>query len=359
MHAHAMPLPLLEWLESRGLADLSRVDEGVLVLSSELSGLAPMAPIPFPVEQYELSRRIEEMSEVGVGFQVVSAPPFLFGAESRDDALIAEVTRRSNDELAEFVMRSSGRMRALATIPVGLDGALAELERCMSNDAFIGATVGTYGGGAELDDAVNEPLWRALARSGYFVLLHPSRASDPSRLADYHLLQLLGYPAETALAAARLIFGGVLDRHPGLKVCLAHGGGCLPSVGGRLDLGWKRKSVAQTCLHPPASYFTRFYYDSALFDPSALKALIEMVSVKRVLLGTDSPFDLADREPLATVGAMSLNAESERAILSGNAAELLRISGAPGVAWPMSVVRSQSSVATDALPVYDESRRTN
>jgi aminocarboxymuconate-semialdehyde decarboxylase len=135
----------------------------------------------------------------------------------------------------------------------------------------------------------------------------------------------VGYPMETALAVARLVFGRVLDRHP-LNLCLAHGGGCLPALRGRLDLGWDRKEVAHTTLVPPSAFTDRLYYDTAVFSTVLLRRLVEDVGTDHVLLGTDHPFELGDRAPLDTVRALGLDADATRAILGGNAESLLGLS---------------------------------
>jgi aminocarboxymuconate-semialdehyde decarboxylase len=120
-----------------------------------------------------------------------------------------------------------------------------------------------------------------------------------------------------------MIFGGVLERYE-LALCLAHGGGCVPSLRGRLDLGWSRKAVAATVPQPPAEYLRRLLYDTAVFDAGLLAALVREVGADHVLLGTDAPFDLADRDPRGTVGALDLPDAEATAVLGGNARRLLR-----------------------------------
>jgi aminocarboxymuconate-semialdehyde decarboxylase len=323
VHAHALPLPLLQWLEGQGLADLSGVRSGVITIAPELSGLAPGAPIPFPPEQYDLAAKLVDMDRTGVDVQAVSAPPFVFGSECDDPRLVMEVTRRSNDALADFIAGSTGRLVGLATVPVGIAGAAEELRRSRDELGFAGAAVGTFGGGCEVDDSRNDDLWAAADLGNCFVLMHPSRVSGRERLGAYHLVQLLGYPVETALATSRLVFGGVLDRH-NLVLCLAHGGGCVPSIGGRLNLGWDRKSVARVTPQRPTEYLQRLHYDTAVFDTTLLKRVVEDYGASRVLLGTDAPFDLADREPVDTVRSLGLNMADEQAILGGNATRLLQ-----------------------------------
>ncbi|RIV40026.1 amidohydrolase family protein [Micromonospora radicis] len=322
VHAHALPTPFLADLQRRGLADLSLVEKGTLHLDAGISGLAPGAAIPFPAEQYDLARRLAAMEATGVDHQAVSAPPFVFASAASDPGLAADLARRSNDALAEFVAGSRGRLVALATVPVGTPDAAGEAVRALDDLGAAGLVIGTFGGGRELDHDINEELWQEVARRRAFVLVHPSRASEPARLRDFHLVQLAGFPMETALAISRLIFAGVLDRHD-LRLCLSHGGGCLPGLAGRLDLGWDRKAVAHTSLRPPSEYLRRLYYDTALFSPVILRRLIEDVTADRVCLGTDTPFDVADLAPIETVRGLGLPPDQAAAVLGGTAARLL------------------------------------
>ena len=166
-----------------------------------------------------------------------------------------------------------------------------------------------------------------LADRNAFVFLHPSGVPDAHRQRDFWLPQLVGYPMETALAVARLVFGRVLERFE-LRLCLAHGGGCLPSLRGRLDMGWERKSVARTTAVPPSQFTERLYYDTAVFSTALLRRLVEDVGIEHVLLGTDHPFELGDRSPLETVSSLGLDPRATRAILWDNAAPLLGLTDA-------------------------------
>jgi aminocarboxymuconate-semialdehyde decarboxylase len=324
VHAHAMPRPLLEQLARDGHADLSDANQGILRLAPDVCGLKAGAPIPFPPEQHDVDARLAAMDELGVHIHAVSAPPFLFAASAPDDAFALDLTRRSNEALAAYVAQAPDRLVGLGTVPVGRPGAAEVAAFCLDSLGFAGATLGSAGGGRELDDQINEELWAILAERQVFALLHPSGASSPARLADHHLFQLLGYPLETTLAVARLIFGGVLDRHR-LTLCLAHGGGGLASLAGRLDLGWERKAAARTTIEPPSVYLRRLWYDTAVFKTQVLRRLVEDMGAERILLGTDAPFDLADRDPRATVAALRLPAGDEAAILGHNARRLLRL----------------------------------
>jgi aminocarboxymuconate-semialdehyde decarboxylase len=189
---------------------------------------------------------------------------------------------------------------------------------------MAGMAMGSRGAGVDLDHAVNDDVWDLLGERRAFVLLHPSATPDPARMADYWFPQLVGYPMETAIAAARLVFSGTLVDRP-FALCLAHGGGCLPALRGRLDMGWSRKPQARTIDRPPSEAFRELYYDTAVFDPVLLARLVADVGASQVLLGTDHPFDLAELDPLGFVGSARLTDAERSAVLEDNARRLLRL----------------------------------
>jgi aminocarboxymuconate-semialdehyde decarboxylase len=324
VHAHAMPMPLLEWLAGRGLADLAEVPRGTVRLDPRVSGVGPGAPLPLARSQYDVPARLSELDAAGVHRHAVSLPPFLFASTTDERGLSAEVVRRGNDELAGYVAAAPDRLVGLGTAPVGWPDAAGEARRCLDDLGMAGIAIGSRGGGRDLDDPVNDDLWSLLAERRAFVFLHPSGVPDAHRQRDFWLPQLVGYPMETALAVARLTFGRVLERFE-LTLCLAHGGGCLPALRGRLDLGWERKEVARTTTVPPSRLTDRLYYDTAVFSTTLLRRLVEDVGAEHVLLGTDHPFELGDRDPVPTVLALGLPEPAARAILGENAAALLKL----------------------------------
>ena len=323
VHAHAMPLPLLRGLAGRGLADVD-VARSLVRLAPQVSGVGPDVDLPLARSQFDAAERLLEMDAAGVSHHAVSLPPFLFGTTSDDGAFVGDLVRRGNDELAAYVAHAPDRLLALGSVPVGWPGAAEEARRCLDELGAAGVAIGSRGGGHDLDAAVNEELWALVAERRAFVFLHPSGVPDPFRQRDFYLPQLVGYPMETALAVARLVFAGVLERHA-LTLCLAHGGGCLPALRGRLDLGWRRKDVARTTPLAPTGYLDRLYYDTAVFSDVLLRRLVEDVGGDHVLLGTDHPFELGDREPVGTVRRLGLDETVTRSILWGTAASLLGI----------------------------------
>ncbi|MDN5857621.1 MAG: amidohydrolase [Pseudonocardia sp.] len=322
VHAHAMPMPLLRRLADRSLADLAGVSAGIVRLDPRVSGVGPQAPLPLARSQHDVGARLSEMDALGIDRHAVSLPPFLFCSTAEDARFARGIVAAGNDELAGYVAGAPDRLLGLGSVALGLPGAADEARRALDELGMAGIAIGSRGAGRDLDDPVNDELWAFLADRRTFVFLHPSGVPDPHRQADFWLPQLVGYPLETALAVARLVFGRVLERHP-LALCLAHGGGCLPSLRGRLDMGWDRKDVARTTPLPPSAYTDRLYYDTAVFSPVLLRRLVEDVGAGRVLLGTDHPFELRDRDPLATVAALGLGPAEARAILWDNAAALL------------------------------------
>jgi aminocarboxymuconate-semialdehyde decarboxylase len=322
VHAHAMPLPLLQRLADRGLADLAEVPTGIVRLDPRVSGVGPRAPLPLARSMYDVDVRLSEMDEVGVHRHAVSLPPFLFASTADDGQLATDVVAQGNEELATYVADAPDRLLGLGSVPLGWPGAAEEARRALDDLGMAGIAIGSRGGGRDLDDPVNDDLWALLSERRTFLFLHPSGIPDPHRQKDFWLPQLVGYPMETALAVARLVFGRVLERFP-LTLCLAHGGGCLPSLRGRLDMGWDRKEVARTTSLPPSRFTDQLYYDTAVFSPVLLRRLVEDVGADHVLLGTDHPFELGDRAPLETVRVLGPDEADERRILRDNAAGLL------------------------------------
>jgi len=324
VHAHAMPLPLLQRLAQRDLADLSGVSDGIVRLDTRVSGVGPLAPLPLARSQYDVDVRLSEMDDIGVRRHAVSLPPFLFCSTADDERFATGIVAEGNDELATYVADAPDRLLGLGSVPLGWPGAAAEARRALDELGLAGIAIGSRGGGRDLDDPVNDDLWALLSERRTFVFLHPSGVPDPHRQSDFWLPQLVGYPMETALSVARLVFGRVLERWP-LNLCLAHGGGCLPSLRGRLNMGWDRKDVARTTPVKPSEFTDRLYYDTAVFSTTLLRRLVEDVGAEHVLLGTDHPFELRDTDPLETVADLGLSRADTRKILWDNAAGLLGI----------------------------------
>jgi aminocarboxymuconate-semialdehyde decarboxylase len=201
VHGHAMPLPVLRWLESQGLADLGDVASNVVRIDPLISGVGPGAPLPLAPSMTDGALRILELDELRLRAQAISLPPFLMASRCTDRDLVWEVTRRGNDALADYCSADPSRLLPLGLVPVGWDSAVDEARRCLDELGMRGVAIGSRGADLDLDAPVNDQLWTFLADRKSFVFLHPSAVPDPRRLADFWLPQLVGYPVETAIAA--------------------------------------------------------------------------------------------------------------------------------------------------------------
>ncbi len=218
--------------------------------------------------------------------------------------------------------------RALATVPLQ-DGraAAAELEWALGH-GFLGVEIGTNVQGRDLSDPRLEPFWVAAQAARAPVFLHPASTIPSPRFGRYYLHNLVANPLDTTLAAASLVFGGVLDRHPDLVLILAHGGGYWPYQFGRLDRGHAVRAECRGPRRPPRTYLRAFHYDTVVHSAEALRYLVGLVGADRVLLGTDAPFDMGDPDPSATLERAGVSAEDRRQIAHDTAARVFRIGAA-------------------------------
>jgi aminocarboxymuconate-semialdehyde decarboxylase len=258
--------------------------------------------------------------------RVVLCPwvPLLF-----DDVDAQEGVRRcrlQNDGLARLRAERPDRVRVLGAVPLQEpELAAAELQRLVSSGAFAGVEVAASVGGTYLGDPRFEPFWAAAEQTGALVFIHPTTRGFPAGVFEEHYLwNLVGNPIETTITAAHMVLSGTMQRHPGLRVLLAHAGGSIVSLRGRLRHGHAVVAAAGEALSEPAdASIGRFLFDTVTHDPPLLRALVEAVGADRVLLGSDYPFDMGDPDPVGTIRAAGLGAQAERALMRGNAERLL------------------------------------
>jgi aminocarboxymuconate-semialdehyde decarboxylase len=209
--------------------------------------------------------------------------------------------------------------------------AAAELRSLMADGVLSGVEIAASVGGTYLGDDRFEPFWAAAEETAALVFIHPTTRGFPAPVFDEHYLwNAVGNPLETTVTAAHLVMTGTMERHPGLRVLLAHGGGTILLLRGRLRHAHSFQPLARSRLtESPEDSLLRFYYDTVVHDPGLLRALVETVGADRVLCGSDHPFDMGDLRPADTIRAAGLGAEAEAAVLGGNAARLLGLP-APG-----------------------------
>jgi aminocarboxymuconate-semialdehyde decarboxylase len=249
----------------------------------------------------------------------------LLGYDAPADEAV-ERGRVQNGGLAALRAAHPDRVSVLGTVPLQEpELAASELEALMAGGAFAGVEIAASVNGVALGDDRLAPFWAAAEATGALVFIHPTtRGSSGPGFDDHYLWNLVGNPMETTVAAAHLVLSGVLERHPGLRVLLAHSGGAVLAVRGRLRHGWETLPVARARLRePPEASLRRFFYDTITHDPTLLRDLVAFAGADRVLLGSDRPFDMADPRPAETVAAAGLDPAGERAVLGGNAARLL------------------------------------
>ena len=290
---------------------------------------------------WDPKRRIEECDRVGVSTQVLSTVPVMFSNWAKPaDGL--DLSRRLNDHIAEVVREHPKRFVGLATIPMqDPDLAAGELERCVHELGLRGAQIGTHVDAnphsgrldiLNLDNPSLQPVWGAAEQAGAAIFVHPWDMVGKERMPNYWLPWLVGMPAETSLAICSMIFGGVFERFPKLRVAFAHGGGAFPFTAGRIEHAFHVRPdlCATDSKTNPKSYLAhgetpaRFYVDSLVHDPDALRLLIKLFGTKRIALGSDYPFPLGEADPGKLIESMKeLSAKEKTQLLSGSASEFL------------------------------------
>ena len=311
---------------------------------------------------WDPKKRLEECDAVGrenasvkidravspVNVQVLSTVPVMFSYWARPgDAL--DLSMFLNDHIAEVCNEFPHRFVGLGTIPMQLPRlAIQELERCVNDLGLRGVQIGTNIQGQNLDNPLFFPIFEAAADLGAAVFVHPWDMLAQDRMTKYWLPWLVGMPAETALAICSVIFGGVLERLPKLRIGFAHGGGAFPFTVGRVEHGFLVRPdlcAADNDVNP-REYLGKFYVDSLVHDCDALRLLIKMVGHDRVALGSDYPFPLGESAPGALIESMcDLTPEAKRRMLAGTALEFLGLDESRFVVKSPSMTAAQGVVA--------------
>jgi aminocarboxymuconate-semialdehyde decarboxylase len=303
----------------------------------DLHGIDPQAIARGQGLDIDIDQRLSDIDRLGVDVQIVSTEPQMYCYEHPADAVTA-IHRECNDEVGELVAARPDRFGGLAIVPLqDVPAAVAELERAVGTLGLKGAMIGDHVNGRSLDEPAFRPFWAAAEALGAIVFLHQASPTlVTSRIKRYHLPNTVGNALERTLSFSTLVFGGVMDRHPDLRVVLGHGGGYACFAAGRLDWGWQwREEARKNIDRPPSSYLPRFYYDCITHSEPALRFIIDQVGIDRVMFGTDYPGFAAGAAGAAyqprewLLGLGSLTDVEKQAILGGNLAALLAVAGAP------------------------------
>jgi aminocarboxymuconate-semialdehyde decarboxylase len=322
IHSHVIPKRILDEIELRPEEFAARL-EG----EPQARRVVHEQGYVYPLfdEFHDPQAKLASMDRKGIEVSVISpAPPMFYYWADVDLALKA--ARLVNDGVADMVASHPARLRGMATVPLQHpDAAIAEMERVVSEHGFKAIEIGTSVEGMQLAEAKFRPILRRAQELGIFVFAHPYYTGSKSGLECHYLTNLIGNPLDTTVMLANLMFSGALDELAGLKLCLAHGGGFAPYQIGRLVHGHRvRPETNRLSGSSPEELLRRLYFDSLVFDPRALRYLIDLVGADHVCIGTDSPFDMGDESPAQTIAAVpALTADEHHHLCCGTALQLL------------------------------------
>lgn len=282
---------------------------------------------PIDPKLFDLQLRIKDMDAAGVDMQVLSPLPSAAYYNLEPEACL-QYSRRQNDGIAQTVKERPDRFSGMAMVPLqSPDKAIAELDRAINELGLRGVEILANVNGRDLDSPELMPFFKEVEVLDVPVFIHPAQVAGSDRMKDYYLQNLIGNPLDTTLAAAHIIFGGILEKLPGLKFCLAHGGGYLPYQRGRWERGYQVRTESKSIIkQPPSHYIPLLYFDTITHFPPALEYLINSVGADKIVMATDYPYDMGDPAPVLTVKSLkNVSDEDKKKILGDNAKRLFKL----------------------------------
>ncbi|MCI4644758.1 MAG: amidohydrolase [Hyphomonadaceae bacterium] len=321
IHSHVLPRIILEALAdnpSKSPFPVARADDGYTI-----TGYGRIEP-----GMYDLDLRCSALDDAGIARQYFAPPPPILSHYSH--AIPAEFATVLNTANAAVTQTTNSRLIALATPALADPAETAPLlERAVGEFGFPGVALPTSAGARDFDDPAFEPMWSVIERLGLTVFMHATSRADHPAAGNFNLGLLVSWPTEVTYAASRLIFSGVMERHPDLKIILSHGGGTLPALIQRLDLGYHAPDYehdpecSEHIAAPPSRYLRNFHFDTVVGGGPALRALIDSVGYANIVFGTDYPYEVGDADgSRASAIIDDLPVDIREAIYRNNAARL-------------------------------------
>ena len=325
VHAHHVPKQWEDWSSKYGGGSWPRIVHDGCCAATIFSGATPFRKITD--QCWDPERRIEDMQGIGIARQAISPVPVMF-CYWADAKAVHAFARMQNENTADIVNRYPLHFSGLGTVPLqDTDLAIAELRHCVEHLGLSGIEIGTRAGERDLDDPSLFPFFEACQALNAAIFIHPDAPLEGTRrLKSYDLPVIAGHPLETGFALSRLIFGGVLQRLPELRICAAHGGGTFPFLLGRLEHGWEMRTGAREKLsESPRQSAGRLYFDSLTHSAANIRFLHDEFGPGAIMLGSDYPFGMGEAHPLQALCQAGLPPDSVRAIASGNARRFLNL----------------------------------
>lgn len=325
IHTHIMPEQMPNWVKKFGYGDFIHLEHRNCK-ACMMKGDRLFREVEDNCFKAEV--RLQDMDQTGVTMQVLSTIPVLFNYWAKPaDAL--DTARFFNDHIAETVALHPHRFIGIGTVPLqDIDLAIQEMERCVAELNMPGLEIGSNINGVNLSDVQFFPFYKRAEELGVALFVHPWEMMGEAQMAKYWLPWLVGMPAETSRAICSMIFGGVFEKFPQLRVAFAHGGGSFPATIGRIEHGFNVRPdlVAIDNSENPRHYIGKFWIDSLVHDPAAMQFIIDIMGSDKICMGSDYPFPLGEHFPGKLIESMAFDAALQEKLLVRNAANWLGLS---------------------------------
>jgi len=326
IHTHIMPEHVPDWFRKFGYGAFIRLEHHKPCCARMIKGDKVFREIAHNC--WDPAARLKEMDMTEVGMQVLSTIPVLFNYWAKPEHGY-ETSRFFNDHIAQCVALHPDRFIGIGTVPLqDIDLAIKEMERCVRELKMPGLEIGSNVNGVNLSDERFLPFWEAAEALDCCLFVHPWEMMGQQDMGKYWLPWLVGMPAETARAIASLIFSGVFEKFPGLRIAFAHGGGSFPFTIGRIEHGFlvRPDLCAVDNNVNPRHYLGKFWIDALVHDPAALRYAIDVVGSDKICMGSDYPFPLGEHVPGQLIKSMDFAPAAQQQLLYGNALRWLGMS---------------------------------